>query len=262
MKSDHQLFSSYFLVTLLFMTSCISEQVSPGIDCPTIEVLIDQVENTDCGETQGSFFVQAIGGNPPYSFEVGSETKLTGSFNSLAAGVYNVIVTDQDGCKGGGSVSILNINGVGIDGITVGEAGCGVNQGSVEVAAVGGVVPYTFELSGLPEQTEPIFSGLAVGDYSLSVTDAEGCEVTQQVTITSGISYQNTIQSIIQTNCAISGCHNGTIAPDLLTFDDIKTSASRIKARTANRSMPRGRSLTQEQIDEIACWVDDGALEN
>ena len=74
--------------------------------------------------------------------------------------------------------------------------------------------------------------------------------------------YSGVIQGIIASNCAISGCHDGSISPDLTTFNTIQSRASRIKARTANGSMPRGRTLTQTEIDLIACWVDDGALEN
>ncbi|MCX8489943.1 MAG: 2-polyprenyl-6-methoxyphenol hydroxylase, partial [Cyclobacteriaceae bacterium] len=71
------------------------------------------------------------------------------------------------------------------------------------------------------------------------------------------------IKPIIDTNCAISGCHvSGGIRTDLSQLSVIQSSASSIKTRTGNKSMPIGRTLTQAQIDQIACWVDDGALNN
>ena len=76
------------------------------------------------------------------------------------------------------------------------------------------------------------------------------------------VSFETDIAPIIENNCAISGCHGGNISPDLRNFSTIQARANRIKIRTQNRTMPRGRSLTQMEIDQIACWVDGGALDN
>jgi uncharacterized membrane protein len=54
------------------------------------------------------------------------------------------------------------------------------------------------------------------------------------------------------------------VPPNLSTFANIKAAAAGVKNRTSARTMPpRSRTpLTQEQIDAIGCWVDDGAQEN
>jgi len=81
-----------------------------------------------------------------------------------------------------------------------------------------------------------------------------------------GVSYSQTIEPIIKSNCAVSGCHiNGQQGPTLETYGQISANAERILARTSNGTMPpaiSGNSLTQTQIDEIACWVNDGAMDN
>jgi hypothetical protein len=66
----------------------------------------------------------------------------------------------------------------------------------------------------------------------------------------------------MNTYCALSGCHDGRRRPDLRLYERAKFYAKAIKSKTQDRSMPFEGSLTQEQIDVIACWVDDGALEN
>ena len=81
-----------------------------------------------------------------------------------------------------------------------------------------------------------------------------------------GISYTQTIEPIIETNCAVSGCHvTGQQRPTLETYEQIAANADRITFRTSNGTMPpssSGKVLTQSEIDAINCWVDDGAQEN
>jgi hypothetical protein len=80
------------------------------------------------------------------------------------------------------------------------------------------------------------------------------------------ISYANDIRPILDTNCQISGCHgsNGGI-PSWATYETVSANAAKIKTRTGNGSMPpisSGKDLTADQIQMIASWVDDGALNN
>ena len=81
-----------------------------------------------------------------------------------------------------------------------------------------------------------------------------------------GTSFAQTIQPIINANCAISGCHvTGQQNPPLTTYEQVAANADRVKARTSNGTMPptsSGLSLTIEDIESIACWVDDGAPNN
>ena len=81
-----------------------------------------------------------------------------------------------------------------------------------------------------------------------------------------GTSFSQTVSPIIQANCAVSGCHvAGQQSPTLETYDQIASNATRVKARTSNGTMPPPTStfsLRQEEIDDIACWVDAGAPAN
>jgi hypothetical protein len=121
-------------------------------------------------------------------------------------------------------------------------------------------------LDGGAAQTDNIFAGLEVGDYTALVTDDDGCEASVTVTVTTGVSYTNTIKPIIDTSCAISNCHDGSNAeaPNWTNLATVQANAENIKTRTGNGEMPPDGQpdLTSEQIQDIACWVDDGALDN
>ncbi len=244
------------------LVACISEQVEPKFECPTVQVFIDQLENTQCDASNGSLQLSASGGESPYTFEAPFGINTTGTFTDVAAGAYTVFVTDTNGCTQEIDVTIQNEDGIVIDEIVVAEAGCGTDGGSLQIIASGGREPYTFSIDNAAPQSSGVFTDLPVSVYVVTATDASGCETTQNVEVLSGVTFDGSISSIIETNCAISGCHNGSQSPDLRTLASIQAQADRIKARTSDRSMPRGRTLTQTEIDLIACWVDDGALDN
>ena len=73
------------------------------------------------------------------------------------------------------------------------------------------------------------------------------------------------INTIIQTRCAIAGCHaagstNG-VGP-LTSYELISSHAVEIKSAVVSGFMPQGSSLTPVQIKAISCWVDSGAPNN
>jgi hypothetical protein len=74
--------------------------------------------------------------------------------------------------------------------------------------------------------------------------------------------FGETILPLIELKCA--PCHIGEDAErgQLNTFATISEKAAQVKTRTGNRSMPQQGSLTDKQIQDIACWVDAGALDN
>lgn len=82
--------------------------------------------------------------------------------------------------------------------------------------------------------------------------------------------FERDIKPIIQTKCAVGGCHNGDMGDDLnwTNFSEFhkRASSGYVKFRVTHRVMPPSDSpagpLTQEQINAIACWTDQGALNN
>jgi hypothetical protein len=251
---------------LFFLTamSCTWEQAEPQVDCSVSPVEIDVLENvaTECGAAIGSFRVNASGGEPPYVYTSEAGTNADGVFSSLEAGNYVVVVTDAKGCSSEVTIPIQNQEGVNLQEIVVEESGCGSTEGKIEVLASGGMEPYLYSINEGQPQTGRTFSGLTRGTYTVKIADQLGCEIIESVEVLAGVSYENSVKDIIENSCAVSGCHNGSISPNLRSFATVQARASSIKARTASGSMPRGSTLTQAQKDAIACWVDDGALQN
>ncbi len=56
------------------------------------------------------------------------------------------------------------------------DATCGNNNGTITLGAVtGGVGPYTYSVNGSAFTATTVYNNLAAGNYTIAVTDANGC---------------------------------------------------------------------------------------
>ena len=82
------------------------------------------------------------------------------------------------------------------------------------------------------------------------------------------ISYMADIEPIIVQSCAISGCHaSGGPQSELTTYDQVKFYVDNglFKSWVIDQvpyAMPIGTPLTNEELQKIGTWLDEGACEN
>lgn len=159
-----------------------TETISMDITEPTaLELTQTNLENVSCFEAgDGSIEISGSGGTMPLSFNWSNGDTGT-TVDNLVPGNYTVTLADGNGCVEQLSATItepplLEVNTV------VTNVDCpGSTQGSIAATATGGTEGYTYLWSN-GSNVNPIFS-LTAGDYSLTVTDANGCTVATDVTI-------------------------------------------------------------------------------
>jgi hypothetical protein len=257
-------FTLALIAGMMIWQRCEYETLRAPVDCEDNPVTLELVSTTDadCTLMDGTIKVVAFGGLMPYRFVINGRDSQTDSlFQNLAAGIYQVSAVDANNCSGTLEVTLKNANGLNLS-FQTGNAGCGGATGRLTVTAVDGTAPYQFKLDNGNFSAASAFDGLSPREYTLTAKDAGGCVVSQKIRVKSGISYSASIAGIIANTCAVSGCHNGSQFPDFRVFKNIHDNASEIKKLTADRTMPQEGTLTQEQINQIACWVDDGAPDN
>lgn len=252
------------IVNTICWQGCVYDKLPGPIQCDENPVVVElvSVEDSNCALTDGSLEVRASGGTGNYRFHLGDNSEqLASVFSGLAAGVYEATAADDNDCSGTLEVVVKNKTGMNITFETT-VAGCNASNGSIILTPFGGTAPYNYKIGNSAFSTDSTFTDLSPGNYTIAVNDLTGCEVTQEIKIRSGVSFSGSISSIIQTNCIVSGCHNGSQFPDFRVFKNIVDNAAQIKKLTGNRTMPEEGSLTQAEIDIIACWIDDGAANN
>lgn len=256
-------------ITAMAILACSSSDEAP-VDCEASGPIIgfDAVTNaTSCTTNDGSIRVSVSGGKDPHSFFLNDlPIETTGQIDNLSAGVYSVLVKDANNCTASLNNIVIVAEDFSFTANLQANTSCLSGNGSVTIEVTSDNSPYTFKLGTGDFTTENSFLGLTTGNHVIAVKDNNNCVVTLTVTIpqgSTGTSWINDVKPIMDKSCAISGCHNGVSrSNDFRQYDAAKSFAQTIKAKTKDRSMPFDGSLTQNQIDIIACWVDDGALEN
>jgi hypothetical protein len=255
------------LVTILLVSlfsGCQDNAVEPPFDCAQSDLgFTATVANTVCGLNTGTIDIAAIGGEPPYSYSINEGAPQTSSqFTELAAGEYVVTVSDNLNCAAESLFSVGNGSSITVSAAVI-NSDCGAANGSIIVTASDGVAPYQYQLdNGVPQASAEFL--VDAGIYIITVTDVSGCESTYSQVVKSTTSFAADIEPIIANSCAVIGCHDGSNSslPNYNNFSEIEGSAAMIRERTQSGNMPKTGSLTQEEIALIACWVDDGAIDN
>jgi hypothetical protein len=100
--------------------------------------------------------------------------------------------------------------------------------------------------------------------YACSKSNAGGGTITTP-TCTGTQSFTNDVNPIIQSTCAISGCHaTGSFnGPGALTnYSQIFNARLAIRTAIANGTMPKTGTLSTADRNTILCWIDNGAQSN
>lgn len=262
---NYGLFLVYLGVILL--EGCASEKGPDPVDCSVNPVNIKSIASIEatCGLDDGKITISANGGSGDFMYSInGSDFQSSNIFENLGAGNYSVTVTDVNECSTSGSGIVESSSGLMITADLLAAAGCDTENGILSVEVTGGEVPYQYRLDNGSFQDSPEFSGLAAGSHTLMAQDANGCQVTTTTDMINGTSLVDEVMPIITANCAVSGCHDGKSGiPDWSIENNVIANATNIKRRTGNGEMPPGgRTISNEEIQTIACWVDDGAEDN
>ncbi|MDH5476549.1 MAG: hypothetical protein OEX22_12705 [Cyclobacteriaceae bacterium] len=253
-----------YTIYVLDKVNC-SAQVNASIsDNGNVSISNIIIQNADCGQTNGTLSVEAIGGNGVFSYSINNGTLQSEAlFSQLSTGVYEVKVEDNTGCTTTSSATIEYNNPIIVDNVILVNAGCGSSIGSISVNVSGGDGAYSYSIDGVNYQLSTIFSGLEKGMYTVTIKDNSSCVSFIDVDLLSGVSFQQSVKSIIDTNCAVSGCHvSGGGRKDFSQISEIQANSADIKTRIISGNMPKNGSLTQNEINLIVCWIDDGAINN
>jgi hypothetical protein len=248
-----------------FFVGCSSNDPEP-FDCNASDLDMDvsKTDPLDCA-SKGSITIAGLLGNEPYSYALDNGTFQTdGTFINVEAGTHQVTVKDKNGCTVEETISLtIASSTVNLESVSTEPSGCKTDNGSITISATGeGALSYSLDNITFINSTG-VFEGLSKGTYKVFVKDENGCIDSQSgIRITSGVSLADDVKPIINSNCAISGCHNGTHSPNLTSSTAIISNASRIKSLTQSGAMPKNGSLTSQEKNLIACWVDDGAPNN
>ncbi len=137
--------------------------------------------NISCyGGTDGLASVTASGGTPSYSY-LWSNGQITPAISNISAGNYSITITDRSGCSTIQSLVITQPLVIALTSSAT-PASCTLTDGIATVTATGGVGNFSYQWDN--NQTIQTVTGLSAGNYTVIVTDGNGCTNTATVSIT------------------------------------------------------------------------------
>jgi len=174
-------FAGTYTITIMDSDGCEEpyDVVIKNSNGPSAVITVDASISCN-GISDGAVTVVATGGTPGYTYSWSNGSTAT-SLTSLMGAMYTVTVTDNGSCS-----VIEDVDLTEPDAITLSTGSTDVNcngdaDGSAVVTVAGGSPSYTILWSN--GSTSSVLTGLSGGTFAVTVTDANNCKDTVEVTV-------------------------------------------------------------------------------
>jgi len=159
-------------------------------------------KNCNGGLNDGAIDITVIGGTAPYTY-AWSNASTSEDLTGIAAGTYTVTVTDSMLCTEVLSVTITEPNVLGQVGAITSVNCNGDADGAIAIDVFGGTLPYSYSWSGPSSYTSNVedITLLSGGNYTLTITDGNGCVSAQGYNVTEPIAPVNLSISGVDVAC-------------------------------------------------------------
>ncbi|MBL7778628.1 MAG: gliding motility-associated C-terminal domain-containing protein [Chitinophagales bacterium] len=244
-----------YAVTVTDANSC-TAFTSATIANPDLIVANFITSNPLCfGDANGSINLIVTGGTPQYSF-VWSNGATTEDISNLADGTYTVTITDSKGCTQTGSATLIEPSPLYTSGFITHVTCAAAADGFIDITGYGGTLPYSYTWLPGGQSTEDI-GGIPGGNYTVQVTDANGCQVASLYIVNEPTPLN---LSVGGTNISCFGGNNGTAianvsggtTPYTYLWDDFATTGTR-------NGLPAGVHSVMV-TDSNGCWRVDSVV--
>jgi gliding motility-associated-like protein len=162
-------------------SSCNAGIAGPGPDTvlvvpgpPNIILNSSFTEPLCFNDCNGTATATPITGTPNFTY-LWSNGQTTQTAINLCAGIYSVNVTDFNGCSANTTVNITQPTQLIFDSLSLSNVTCSLNDGEISIYPSGGTPQYSFFLDNV--LSNDTITNLAGGNYTVSVTDNNGCSI-------------------------------------------------------------------------------------
>ncbi len=179
--STANLAAGNYTVTVTDQNGCTATTNTTIRPANTLNITQNVTNVTCAGEADGNITINVVGAVSTLSYRWQNNISTTNTANQLAAGNYQVTVTDENGCESAISIRVSEPAPLQIAVNSTNQTSSERNDGTAMSMVVGGTAPYQYNWSN--GATTANINNLAPGAYTLTVTDSNNCTATRTITI-------------------------------------------------------------------------------
>lgn len=164
------------------------------------------------GKNDAAIRINILGGVAPFQ-SLWQDGDTTYFRESLAAGLYQVKITDSLQCEFERSVEILQPDSVILNTEILSDyngypiSGFGMQDGLIRMQADGGTGPYAYSLNDIDLNPDSLIQRVGAGPHEVKVSDANGCNLVQSFRLDEPESLTAEVISIIDDQGYAISCH-------------------------------------------------------
>lgn len=200
-----QLFVDSFEVIVSDSNGCM-DSLTTAVTQPSFPVSVSTLSTAVLcyGTATGVATAMGSGGTTPYTYEWdnNANNQTVAIASGLTIGTYSVTITDTLGCVSDTIVEVFEPMAISLSEIAIMPLCKNGTDGSMEVFAMGGVGSYTYQWGALANhQTTSLAIGLGAANYSVTVSDSNGCMLDSLFNLAEPSSLMANITNIISVGC-------------------------------------------------------------
>ncbi len=197
-----------YAVSVKDANQCVTTVFVAVPNAPQIIPVVSMIKPICNVAPTGSITLAGSNGVAPYEYALNTGGWTTsGTFGSLAAGIYILHIRDAAGCLKDTAVYLADSLKISAPALIT-PILCNGGTGTVALSGTGTVAPYTYALGAGAAGASGTFTGLAAGSYTFHVEDVVGCYLDTTIALTHPLPLGLTAASV-PASCA--GLSDGTL---------------------------------------------------
>jgi gliding motility-associated-like protein len=176
-----------FKVLLTDRNACKDSAIFTVIESPKMIPIIAMQRNVTCfGGNNGFTKVSVSGGTKPLKYAWSANLpQWSDSAINLSIGTYTCVITDSIGCRDSLTALVTQPAAtLSLQPTIINESCDDAKDGEISVVVSGGTKPWFYSWNTTPAQNTNVAMNLTKGNYTLLVTDSNGCTLSADYTVT------------------------------------------------------------------------------
>lgn len=198
--SQQNLSAGTYTITITDALDCVKVFPITIDNAPIFDINPDITQISCYGENDGSIKLNLVGGAVPVTLVWDDGSTAGDERNNIGPGVYTVTITDALNCEITETFTINEPDELEMSASITDALDCDdVNTGAIDLLVTGGTLPLSIRWSN--NSTTEDLSNIPPGNYTATITDANGCEISETFEVKRFDPLDAPIEVITNFNC-------------------------------------------------------------